>query len=149
MIISTYFKKELLESNYYNNDILIQKIYNSTISKICFHKDFFTFKTILDFTMNIPLLLYFALDQLSTIPIIISGICLLNYIFFMGAIFLYIEKNNKMSNVKDNISQIFFLNKLNFKIGEREKKKQIEELNIEYKKYKKKVFSKLSNNLNI
>ena len=149
MIISTYFKKELLESNYYNNDILIQKIYNSTISKICFHKDFFTFKTILDFTMNIPLLLYFALDQLSTIPIIISGICLLNYIFFMGAIFLYIEKNNKMSNVTDNISQIFFLNKLNFKFGEREKKKQIEELNFEYNEFEAKVMNELSDPLNV
>ena len=147
MISTTYFKKHILESNYYNDNILIQKIYNSSISKISFHKDFFTFKTILDFIMNIPALLYFALDQLSTIPIIISGFCLFIYIYFLGAMFLHIEKHYKLSNLSEKLIKIFFLNKLNFKFGERERKKQIEELHFEYNEFEEKVMNELSTSI--
>ena len=149
MITSTFFKKHILESNYYNNNILVQKIYNSAISKISFHKDFFTFKTILDFLMNIPALLYFSLEQLSTIPIIIGGFCLLVYIFFMGAMFLYIEKSYKMSNISEKLNNIFLLNKLNFKFGERERKIQIEALNFEYNEFEVKVMNELSTSIKV
>ncbi len=149
MISTTYFKKHILESNYYNDNILIQKIYNSSISKISFHKDFFTFKTILDFIMNIPALLYFALDQLSTIPIIISGFCLFIYIYFLGAMFLHIEKHYKLSNLSEKLIKIFFLNKLNFKFGERERKIQIEALNFEYNEFEVKVMNELSTSIKV
>ena len=83
MIFTTYYKKKLVENNFYSNNILIQKIYNSSVEKISFHKDFFTFKTIIDFVINIPLLLYYSLEQLSTFSLIIGGLCIGIYVFFM------------------------------------------------------------------
>ena len=146
MITSTLFKKKMLENNFYSNNILIQKIYNNSVAKISFHKDFFTYKTILDFIMNIPLLIYFSFYQLSTISLLLGGICIFIYIFFMGSILLYIEKTNKLSKISEKISSLFFLKYMNFNFGERERKKQIEELNVEFNEYENKIMSELSLN---
>ena len=146
MITSTLFKKKMLENNFYSNNILIQKIYNNSVAKISFHKDFFTYKTILDFIMNIPLLMYFSFNQLSTISLILGGLCIFIYIFFMGSILLYIEKTNKLSKISEKISSLFFLKYMNFNFGERERKKQIEELNVEFNEYENKIMSELSLN---
>ena len=144
MILSTYYKKKLLENNYYSENILVQKIYSSSIERISFHRDFFTFKTIIDFVNNIPILLFFALNQLSTIPLIISGICIGCYIFFMGAIFLFIEKENKMTNLSSHIKKIFCLKNMNFRFGQSNKQIVLENLNFEYNEDEVKIMQELS-----
>ena len=144
MIFTTYYKKKLVENNFYSNNILIQKIYNSSVEKISFHKDFFTFKTIIDFVINIPLLLYYSLEQLSTFSLIIGGLCIGIYVFFMGAVYLYIEKIHHRTKISNHIKKIFCLKKLNFNFGKREKQKILQGIDLNYSKKEMKIFQELS-----
>ena len=147
LILSTYYKKRLLENNYYTENILVQKIYNSSIERISFHRDFYTYKTIIDFVNNIPILFYFSLNQLSTIPLMISGFCIGCYIFFMGALILYIEKENKRTKLTTHIKKIFCLKNMNFRFGQSIKQRILENLNFEYNEDEVKIMQELSLNI--
>ena len=146
-ILSTYYKKKLLENNYYSENILVQKIYNSSIERISFHRDFYIYKTIIDFVNNIPILLYFALKQLSAIPIMIGGFCIGCYMFFMGALILYIEKESKKTKLTPHIKKIFCLKNMNFRFGQSIKKRVLEDLNFEYNEDEVKIMQELSMNI--
>ena len=120
------FKKRLLNNNYYNTNLTMQAIYNLKASKLIFFSDFITYKSILDFTLCFPNLIFYINGNLSFINAIIAMVVYINYFLFLGSIYLYVDKTNKIY-IKPLLRCIFFYNHFNVSFGEKEKAKLFEE----------------------
>lgn len=138
-----YYKKLLLENNFASSNLIILKVYNMNSSKIVYFTDFLTYKTIVDFISNIPIVLFYCLERLDRIPLIVSYLSLFLYTIFTGAIYLYVDKSLKYSHVSHLVKKAFLLKQFNFNFGERERARLFEEFEFDYSEEESKIFQEL------
>ena len=121
-----FFKKRLLNNNYYNSNLTMQAIYNVKVSKLIFYSDFITFKSLLDFSLYFPNLVFYALGTLSLINSTIAMFIYLIYFLVLGSMYLYVDKTNKIY-IKPFLRKIFFYKHFTISFGEKERAKLFEE----------------------
>ena len=121
-----FFKKRLLNNNYYNSNLTMQAIYNVKVSKLIFYSDFITFKSLLDFSLCFPNLVSYALGTLSLINSTIAMFIYLIYFLVLGSMYLYVDKTNKIY-IKPFLRKIFFYKHFTVSFGEKERAKLFEE----------------------
>lgn len=138
-----YYKKLLLENNFASSNLILLKVYNMNSSKIVYFTDFLTYKTIVDFISNIPIILFYCLERLDRIPLIVSYLTLFLYIIFTGAIYLYVDKSLKYSHISHLVKKAFLLKQFNFNFGERERARLFEEFEFDYSEDESKIFQEL------
>jgi hypothetical protein len=94
--ILKFYKKKILENNYYNKNLVLLAIYNITSSKIVFYNDFLTIKSIIDLILIMSSFFFLILKNLTISNIILILIIWTFYLFFGGLLFLYIDKSKKI-----------------------------------------------------
>ena len=124
--ILKFYKKKILENNYYNKNLVLLAIYNITSSKIVFYNDFLTIKSIIDLILIMSSLFFLILKNLTISNIILILIIWTFYLFFGGLLFLYIDKSNKIK-INYLVGRIFLLKHMNLVFGEKEKAKLFDE----------------------
>lgn len=126
-----FYKKKILENNYYSSNLIMLAIYNVNMSKIVFFNEFLTYKSIIDFVSCFPYLIFFIVGSISLFCWIISLLVYTIYLFIIGAIYLYVDKTNKL-RIKKLPRMIFLLNCFNFNFGEKEKAKLFDEYLLDW-----------------
>ena len=77
-----FYKKKILENNYYNSNLIMQAIYNVNVSKLVFFNEFVTYKAILDFVSVFPTIIFYINGNLSFFNVIL--------LFFLYAIYVFL-----------------------------------------------------------
>ena len=126
-----FYKKKILENNYYSSNLIMLAIYNLNMSKIVFFNEFLTYKSIIDFVSCFPYLMFFVLGSISLLNWIITLIVYTIYLLIIGAIYLYVDKTNKL-RIKRLPRIVFMLNCYNFNFGEKEKAKLFDEYLLDW-----------------
>ena len=124
--ILKFYKKKILENNYYNQNLVLLAIYNISSSKIVFYSDFLTFKSINDLCLVMGSLFFIMLESITISNIIIILIIWVFYLFFGGLLLLYVDKSNRIK-INYYIGRIFLLKFMNLDFGEKEKSKLFDE----------------------
>lgn len=121
-----YYKKKILDNNYYSSNLVMQAIYNLTASKVVFFNDFLQYKSIADFLNSFPFMIYMSLGTLTKINYFTSMLIYFVYCFFVGAMFLYVDKTNKVK-IPYILKKAYLLNRFRLSFGEKEKAKLFDE----------------------
>ena len=124
--ILKFYKKKILENNYYNKNLVLLAIYNISSSKIVFYNDFLTIKSIIDLILIMSSLFFLILKNLTISTITLILIIWTFYLFFGGLLFLYIDQSNKIK-INNLVGRIFLLKHMNLVFGEKEKVKLFDE----------------------
>ena len=124
--ILKFYKKKILENNYYNKNLVLLAIYNISSSKIVFYNDFITIKSIIDLILIMSSLFFVILNNLTISNITLILIIWTFYLFFGGLLFLYIDQSNKIK-INHYVGRIFLLKHMNLEFGEKEKAKLFDE----------------------
>jgi hypothetical protein len=121
-----FYKKKILENNYYHKNLVLLAIYNISSSKIVFYNDFLTIKSIIDLILIMSSLFFLILKNLTISTITLILIIWTFYLFFGGLLFLYIDQSNKIK-INNLVGRIFLLKHMNLVFGEKEKVKLFDE----------------------
>ena len=137
-------KKKLLENSYYNSNLIALKIYNIYSGRILFYTDFLSYKSIVDLISNVPWILFFFLNNLHTLPLIVSYLCLMIYVVCNGAIFIYVDKHIGQTKCSKLAKRSYLLKSFQFHFGERDKGKLYEEFDFNLSNEEKKMLNELA-----
>ena len=147
IVIMNYFKKSLLEENYYNQNRIAQKVYDAHFSQIIYFTDVLSFKLVADLIMNIPPLIFMATGRFNVWNLILSEIAIFSYIFLGGNAYLTIDKNSKAGKMNKFIKNFFCLKKSDFHFGEKDVKAIIDEFKFDYSEKEKSILNSLNINI--
>lgn len=126
-----FYKKKILENNFYSSNLIMQAIYNVNVSKVVFFNEFVTYKAILDFVSVFPTIIFYVNGNLSLLNLILLFFLYAIYVFFIGAMYLYVDKTNKIP-IRKIPRKIFCLSSFNFNFGEKEKAKLFDEYLLDW-----------------
>ena len=116
------YKEDLLNNNFYHNDMVMLAIYNIASSKVIFYSDFITFKSIIDFITDFGPLLVWMIENISLYALYVHYFIWISYFYFMGITLLHVDKTNKLK-VGNFVMKVFGFGKINLNFGEKEKAK--------------------------
>ena len=142
-VILQNYKKKLLENSYYSSNLMALKIYNLHTGRLLFFTDFLSYKSIVDLISNVPMVLFFLLKRLHTLPMFISYLSLCVYVVSNGAIYIYVDKHIGKAKYSKWIKLSYLLKYFRFNFGEREKGKLYEEFEFELTTDEQKIFNDL------
>ena len=126
-----FYKKKILENNFYSSNLIMQAIYNVNVSKVVFFNEFVTYKAILDFVSVFPTIIFYVNGNISFLNLILLFFLYAIYVFFIGAMYLYVDKTNKIP-IRKIPRKIFCLGAFNFNFGEKEKAKLFDEYLLDW-----------------
>ena len=84
-----FYKKKILENNFYSSNLIMQAIYNVNVSKVVFFNEFVTYKAILDFVSVFPTIIFYVNGNISFLNFIVSSS---KFVFFDFSISLWFDK---------------------------------------------------------
>ena len=113
-------KKSLLNKQYYNNNRIVQKVYDAHFSQIIYFTDIINFKIVSDLIMSIPSFFFLSLERFNTFTLIFTEISIFLYIFIFANENFVIDNENKVGKINKHIKFLFCFRKIDFHFGEKQ-----------------------------
>jgi hypothetical protein len=111
MIAINFFKKQIINNNYYNQDKFAMNLFNINSKQLIYYLDILIYKISIDLFLNIPLVIYISYQRLTKFGIVLYEFNLFIFIF-IGSNFLFCIDNNsiKCNNIiaSSNILRVLF-----------------------------------------
>ena len=108
------YKSKLVCLNFYNNNIVILKLFNSQMNFGLYVSEIISYKILIDSLGIIPIIMYSFIGRIHSFSFIISLLLLYAYVLLSGNLYMTIDRNNRTINLTGLARWIFFFRKINY-----------------------------------